>query len=51
MTRPPLSLTALARAGFVGLSSVRAELDELAELSGLDPEVLLTACYAWDPAT
>ncbi|NUU08543.1 bifunctional [glutamine synthetase] adenylyltransferase/[glutamine synthetase]-adenylyl-L-tyrosine phosphorylase [Leifsonia sp. C5G2] len=46
MTRPPLSLTALARAGFVRLSSVRAELDELAELSGLDPEVLLGALSA-----
>lgn len=46
MTRPPLSLTALARAGFVGLSSVRAELDELADLSGLDPEVLLGALSA-----
>lgn len=46
MTRPPLSLTALARAGFVGLSSVRAELDELAERSGLDPEVLLGALSA-----
>ena len=28
MTRQQLSLTALARAGFVGLSSVRGELDE-----------------------
>nr|WP_217499269.1 bifunctional [glutamine synthetase] adenylyltransferase/[glutamine synthetase]-adenylyl-L-tyrosine phosphorylase [Leifsonia sp. C5G2] len=36
----------MARAGFVRLSSVRAELDELAELSGLDPEVLLGALSA-----
>lgn len=46
MTRPPLSLTALARAGFAGLSSVREELDELADRTGLEPEALLSAISA-----
>lgn len=46
MTRPTLSLTALARAGFVGLSSVRGQLDELAGLTGLAPEVLTGALSA-----
>jgi glutamine synthetase len=40
VTRQQLSLTALARAGFVGLSSVRDGLDELADRTGLDPETL-----------
>ncbi|MEV8212107.1 bifunctional [glutamine synthetase] adenylyltransferase/[glutamine synthetase]-adenylyl-L-tyrosine phosphorylase [Leifsonia sp. NPDC077715] len=52
MTRQQLSLTALARAGFVGLSSVRDELDELADLTGLDPEELTGAISAAaDPDT
>ena len=47
MTRQQqLSLTALARAGFVGLSSVRAQLDELADLTGLEPEALTGALSA-----
>jgi len=41
MTRDQLSLTTLARSGFVGLSSVRAELDELSQLSGRSVESLL----------
>ena len=50
MTRQQLSLTALARAGFVGLSSVRAELEELAELTGLPAESLTSAIQeAADP--
>ncbi|WP_285116412.1 bifunctional [glutamine synthetase] adenylyltransferase/[glutamine synthetase]-adenylyl-L-tyrosine phosphorylase [Leifsonia sp. fls2-241-R2A-40a] len=52
MTRQQLSLTALARAGFVGLSSVRAELDEVADLTGLPLDTLLTALSAAaDPDT
>ncbi|MGO4534137.1 bifunctional [glutamine synthetase] adenylyltransferase/[glutamine synthetase]-adenylyl-L-tyrosine phosphorylase [Leifsonia sp. 2MCAF36] len=52
MTRQQLSLTALARAGFVGLSSVRAELDELADLTGLPAETLAGAIsVAADPDT
>ncbi|MGO4593555.1 bifunctional [glutamine synthetase] adenylyltransferase/[glutamine synthetase]-adenylyl-L-tyrosine phosphorylase [Leifsonia sp. 2TAF2] len=52
MTRQQLSLTALARAGFVGLSSVRDELDELAELSGLSTDALIGALSAAaDPDT
>lgn len=46
MTRQQLSLTALARAGFVGLSSVRDGLDELADLTGLPPETLISALSA-----
>ncbi|WP_431277447.1 bifunctional [glutamine synthetase] adenylyltransferase/[glutamine synthetase]-adenylyl-L-tyrosine phosphorylase [Leifsonia poae] len=50
MTRDQLSLTTLARSGFVGLSSVRAQLDELAELSGQPIEGLLPAfALAADP--
>ncbi|WP_374010321.1 bifunctional [glutamine synthetase] adenylyltransferase/[glutamine synthetase]-adenylyl-L-tyrosine phosphorylase [Leifsonia sp. LS-T14] len=50
MTRQQLSLTALARAGFVGLSSVRSELDELADLTGLPAETLTGAIsVAADP--
>ncbi|UAJ78035.1 bifunctional [glutamine synthetase] adenylyltransferase/[glutamine synthetase]-adenylyl-L-tyrosine phosphorylase [Leifsonia sp. ZF2019] len=41
MSREQLSLTVLARAGFVGLSSVRAELDELAALTGFPVDDLL----------
>ncbi|WP_158864581.1 bifunctional [glutamine synthetase] adenylyltransferase/[glutamine synthetase]-adenylyl-L-tyrosine phosphorylase [Leifsonia sp. AG29] len=52
MTREQLSLTALARAGFVGLSSVRAELDELAGLTGFAVEELLPSLSAAaDPDT
>ncbi|MGN7798552.1 bifunctional [glutamine synthetase] adenylyltransferase/[glutamine synthetase]-adenylyl-L-tyrosine phosphorylase [Leifsonia sp. 22587] len=53
MTRQQqLSLTSLARAGFVGLSSVRDELDQLAEQTGLDGESLLAAIsVAADPDT
>ncbi|GAA2065175.1 bifunctional [glutamine synthetase] adenylyltransferase/[glutamine synthetase]-adenylyl-L-tyrosine phosphorylase [Leifsonia soli] len=52
MTRQQLSLTALARAGFVGLSSVRDGLDELADRTGLDPETLIAALSAAaDPDT
>ena len=52
MTREQLSLTALARAGFVGLSSVRGELQELVELTGFDVEDLLPALSAAaDPDT
>ena len=43
MTREQLSLTALARAGFVGLSSVRSELGELSELTGFPVDDLLPA--------
>lgn len=46
MTREQLSLTALARAGFVGLSSVRAQLDELAGLTGFSVDDLLPALGA-----
>ncbi len=46
MTRGQLSLTVLARAGFVGLSSVRAELEELAGLTGLSVDDLLPALSA-----
>ncbi|WP_025157577.1 bifunctional [glutamine synthetase] adenylyltransferase/[glutamine synthetase]-adenylyl-L-tyrosine phosphorylase [Leifsonia aquatica] len=46
MTREQLSLTVLARAGFVGLSSVRAQLDELAELTGFPVDDLLPALGA-----
>ena len=46
MTRQQLSLTSLARAGFVGLSSVRDELDELADRTGVDPEALIAALSA-----
>ena len=46
MTREQLSLTALARAGFVGLSSVRAQLDELAGLTGFPVDDLLPALGA-----
>jgi glutamate-ammonia-ligase adenylyltransferase len=50
MTRDQLSLTTLARSGFVGLSSVRAQLDELADLSGQPIESLLSAfASAADP--
>ncbi|WP_243063125.1 bifunctional [glutamine synthetase] adenylyltransferase/[glutamine synthetase]-adenylyl-L-tyrosine phosphorylase [Humibacter sp. RRB41] len=38
---PPISLTALARAGFVGLSDARTNLDELADAGGPTPEVAL----------
>lgn len=52
MTREQLSLTALARAGFVGLSSVRGELDELVDLTGFDVDDLLPAfSAAADPDT
>ncbi|MDN4615572.1 bifunctional [glutamine synthetase] adenylyltransferase/[glutamine synthetase]-adenylyl-L-tyrosine phosphorylase [Leifsonia sp. F6_8S_P_1B] len=52
MTREKLPLTTLARAGFVGLSSVRAELDELVELTGLPVDDLLPALSAAaDPDT
>lgn len=52
MTREQLSLTTLARAGFVGLSSVRAELDELAGLTGADVDDLLPVfSAAADPDT
>ncbi|MGH1527210.1 bifunctional [glutamine synthetase] adenylyltransferase/[glutamine synthetase]-adenylyl-L-tyrosine phosphorylase [Leifsonia sp. L25] len=52
MTREQLSLTTLARAGFVGLSSVRGELDELVELTGFDVDELLPALSAAaDPDT
>jgi [glutamine synthetase] adenylyltransferase / [glutamine synthetase]-adenylyl-L-tyrosine phosphorylase len=52
VTREQLSLTALARAGFVGLSSVRGELDELVELTGFDVDDLLPAfSAAADPDT
>jgi len=52
VTREQLSLTALARAGFVGLSSVRGELDELVELTGFDVDDLLPAFSASaDPDT
>ncbi|KQR54439.1 glutamine-synthetase [Leifsonia sp. Leaf336] len=52
MTREQLSLTALARAGFVGLSSVRGQLDELVELTGFDVDDLLPALSAAaDPDT
>ncbi|MFP3465641.1 bifunctional [glutamine synthetase] adenylyltransferase/[glutamine synthetase]-adenylyl-L-tyrosine phosphorylase [Leifsonia sp. SIMBA_070] len=52
MNRQQLSLTALARAGFVGLSSVRDQLDELGELTGLHPEALIGAIsVAADPDT
>ena len=52
MTREQLSLTTLARAGFVGLSSVRAELDELVELTGFGVDDLLPALSAAaDPDT
>ncbi|HVX07254.1 bifunctional [glutamine synthetase] adenylyltransferase/[glutamine synthetase]-adenylyl-L-tyrosine phosphorylase [Humibacter sp.] len=37
----PITLTALARAGFVGLSDARARLDELAGLGGPSPETAL----------
>ncbi|WP_348788018.1 bifunctional [glutamine synthetase] adenylyltransferase/[glutamine synthetase]-adenylyl-L-tyrosine phosphorylase [Leifsonia sp. NPDC080035] len=46
MTREQLSLTALARAGFVGLSSVRTELVELSELTGFPIDDLLPAFSA-----
>lgn len=52
MSREQLSLTALARAGFVGLSSVRGELQELVELTGFDVDDLLPALSAAaDPDT
>jgi glutamate-ammonia-ligase adenylyltransferase len=52
MTRDQLSLTTLARSGFVGLSSVRAELEELAALSGRPIDSLLPAfAAAADPDT
>lgn len=52
MTREQLSLTTLARAGFVGLSSVRGELDELVALTGFDVDDLLPAfSAAADPDT
>ncbi|MGA0566064.1 bifunctional [glutamine synthetase] adenylyltransferase/[glutamine synthetase]-adenylyl-L-tyrosine phosphorylase [Rathayibacter sp. KR2-224] len=38
---PPITLTALARSGFVGLSDARARLDELAGLGGPTPELTL----------
>src|SRR6185437_2934109 len=38
---PPISLTALARSGFVGLSDARARLDELAGMGGPAPELTL----------
>ncbi|MHA7986632.1 bifunctional [glutamine synthetase] adenylyltransferase/[glutamine synthetase]-adenylyl-L-tyrosine phosphorylase [Rathayibacter sp. CAU 1779] len=37
----PITLTALARAGFVGLSDARAQLDELVGLGGPTPEEFL----------
>jgi glutamate-ammonia-ligase adenylyltransferase len=37
----PITLTALAKAGFVGLSDARARLQELASLGGLAPESAL----------
>ncbi|HEV7185404.1 MAG TPA: bifunctional [glutamine synthetase] adenylyltransferase/[glutamine synthetase]-adenylyl-L-tyrosine phosphorylase [Leifsonia sp.] len=43
MNRDQLSLTTLARSGFVGLSSVRSQLDELADLSGQTVDRLLPA--------
>jgi glutamate-ammonia-ligase adenylyltransferase len=46
VTREQLSLTALARAGFVGLSSVRGQLQELAELTGFEVDDLLPALSA-----
>lgn len=50
MPRDQLSLTTLARSGFVGLSSVRAQLDELAELTGVTVEDALPAfAVAADP--
>lgn len=52
MARDQLSLTTLARAGFVGLSSVRAQLDELAALTGLPVEESLPVFrVAADPDT
>ena len=38
---PPITLTALARAGFVGLSEARANLDELADAGGPAPDEAL----------
>ncbi|GAB3613358.1 bifunctional glutamine-synthetase adenylyltransferase/deadenyltransferase [Humibacter ginsengisoli] len=38
---PPITLTALARAGFVGLSDARSRLDELAALGGPPPERII----------
>jgi glutamate-ammonia-ligase adenylyltransferase len=46
VTREQLSLTALARAGFVGLSSVRGQLQELVELTGFEVDDLLPALSA-----
>jgi glutamate-ammonia-ligase adenylyltransferase len=52
VTREQLSLTTLARAGFVGLSSVRGQLDELVELTGFAVDDLLSALSAAaDPDT
>ncbi|GAB3579149.1 bifunctional [glutamine synthetase] adenylyltransferase/[glutamine synthetase]-adenylyl-L-tyrosine phosphorylase [Leifsonia lichenia] len=52
MPRDQLSLTTLARSGFVGLSSVRAQLDELAALTGVPVEDALPAfSVAADPDT
>ncbi len=52
MPREQLSLTTLARAGFVGLSSVRAQLDELADATGQTVEQFLPAfATAADPDT
>ncbi|MFJ8893990.1 bifunctional [glutamine synthetase] adenylyltransferase/[glutamine synthetase]-adenylyl-L-tyrosine phosphorylase [Leifsonia sp. NPDC102414] len=52
MPRDQLSLTTLARSGFVGLSSVRAQLDELAALTGVTVEDALPAfSVAADPDT
>lgn len=52
MPRDQLSLTTLARSGFVGLSSVRAQLDELTALTGVPVEDALPAfAVAADPDT
>ncbi|WP_223690780.1 bifunctional [glutamine synthetase] adenylyltransferase/[glutamine synthetase]-adenylyl-L-tyrosine phosphorylase [Leifsonia poae] len=52
MTRDTISLTTLARFGFVGLSSVRAQLDELARETGIAIEQALPAfSVAADPDT
>lgn len=52
MTREQLPLTTLARAGFVGLSSVRTELQELVDFTGFAVDDLLPAfSAAADPDT
>ena len=52
MPREQLPLTTLARAGFVGLSSVRAQLEALADESGLSVDDALPAfAGAADPDT